>query len=235
MRSDVRHQLKTDRFAEATNETVNWAVEHRSRLILYSAVVAAIIVLAISFYAVRRSQEQQASIALAAAFDTYSAPVVPPGTPAQPGFQMFNSSKDRAKAANEQFQKVADKYSTQSGKIARYMEGVTFGEMGDYTHAEQDLKQVADHADTDLSNLAKFALASVYRQTNRDNDAINLYQEIAKKPSRSVGKPMADMELANLYSAKQPDKAKVLYQQIAKDNANNSIGQIATEKAAALK
>lgn len=235
MRSDVRHQLKTDRFAEATNETVNWAVEHRSRLILYGAVVAAVLVLAISFYALRRSQERQASIALAAAFDTYAAPVVPPGTPAQPGLQMFNSSKDRAKAANEQFQKVADKYSTQSGKLARYMEGVTYSDMGDYPNAEKDLKQVADHGDADLSNLAKFALASVYRQTNRDNDAINLYQEIAQKPSRSVGKPMADMELANLYSTKQPDKAKVLYQQIAKDNASNSIGQIATEKAAALK
>jgi len=235
VRSDVRHQLKTDRFAEATTETVHWAVEHRSRLILYGSLALAIVVLAITFFAVRRSQEQQASLALANAFETYQAPVVPAGTPAQPGLQMFFSSKDRAKAANEAFTKVADKFSTQSGKTARYMEGITFGEMGDLGNSEKQLKEVISSGGGDLANLARFALASAYRQNGREQDAIALYNEIATHPSRSVGKPMADLELASLYSAKQPDKAKVILQQLAKDNANDSIGQLASEKLAAIK
>lgn len=234
MRSDVRHQLKTDRFAEATTETVHWAVEHRSRVILYGSLVLAVVALAITFFAVRRSQEQQASIALANAFETYQAPVVPAGTPAQPGLQMFFSSKDRAKAANEAFGKVADKYSTQSGKTARYMQGITYGEMGDVANAEKQLKNVIGSGD-DLGNLARFALASVYRQNNREQDAIALYNEISAHPSHSVGKPMADLELASLYTAKQPDKAKVILQQLAKDNKNDAIGQLATEKLAAIK
>ena len=234
MRSDVRHQLKTDRFAEATTETVHWAVEHRSRLILYGSLAIAVVALVITFFAVRRSQEQQANIALANAFETYQAPVVPAGTPPQPGLTMFNSAKERAKAANEEFRKVADKYSTQSGKLARYMEGVTYGEMGDAANAEKELKDVIGSGG-DLGNLARFALASVYRQNNREQDAIALYNEISAHPSVSVGKPMADMELASLYAAKQPDKAKVLLQQLAKDNANNSIGQIASERLAGLK
>jgi predicted negative regulator of RcsB-dependent stress response len=233
VRSDVRHQLKRDKFAETTTETMHWAVEHRSRLILYGSLALAIIVLAITFFAVRRSQEQAASIALASAFETYGAPIVPAGTPPQPGVTMFNRSKDRSAAANAEFRKIADKYSTQSGKLARYMEGVTYGEMGDYANAEKELKSVAGSGD--LGNLGKFALASVYRQSNRENDAINEYQDIAAHPTRSVGKSMADLELASVYSSKQPEKAKILLQQIAKDNPNTVVAQLANEKLSAIK
>lgn len=213
---------------------MHWAVEHRSRLILYGSIVLALIVLAISFYAVRRSQEQQASLALANAMEIYSAPIVPPGTPAQPGITMFNSAKDRSSAANAEFRKVADKYSTQSGKVARYMEGVTYSEIGDFNNAERVLKSVGN-GNSDLANLAKFALASVYRQSNRESDAISIYQDIEAHPSQSVGKSMADLELASVYAQKQPDKAKVILQQLQKDNPNTAISELATEKLGALK
>jgi predicted negative regulator of RcsB-dependent stress response len=234
VRSDVRHQLKRDKFAETTTETMHWAVEHRSRLILYGSVLLALIVLAISFYAVRRSQEQQASLALANAMELYSAPIVPPGTPAQPGITMFNSAKDRSTAANADFHKVAEKYSTQSGKVARYMEGVTYSEMGDFNNAERVLKSVGNGS-SDLANLAKFALASVYRQSNREADAINIYQDLEAHPSQSVGKSMADLELASIYAQKQPEKAKVILQQLAKDNPNSAISELANEKLGAIK
>ena len=208
MRSDVRHQLKRDRFAETTTETMHWAVEHRSRLVLYGSVAVAIVLLALTFYAVRRSQEQAAGLALANAMEIYGAPIVPVGTPAQPGITMFNSAKDRSTAANAEFRKIADKYSTQSGKIARYMEGVTYGEVGDYGNAEKELKDVVSHGNSDLSNLAKFALASVYRQSNREADAISVYQDLEAHPSQSIGKPMADLELASIYTHQATRQSK---------------------------
>jgi predicted negative regulator of RcsB-dependent stress response len=147
---------------------------------------------------------------------------------------MFNSAKDRSTAANAEFRKVADKYSTQSGKVARYMEGVTYSEMGDYVNAERVLKSVAEGS-ADLANLAKFALASVYRRSNRESDAIAIYQDIEAHPSQSVGKSMADLELASIYAQKQPDKAKVILQQLAKDNPNTAVAELANEKLGALK
>lgn len=213
---------------------MHWAVEHRSRIVLYGSVLLAVIVLAISYYTVRRSQEQQASLALANAMEIYSAPIVPPGTPAQPGITMFNSAKDRSTAANAEFRKDADKYSTQSGKVARYMEGVTYSEMGDFANAERILKEIGN-GNSDLANLAKFALASVYRQSNRESEAINIYQDIGSHPSQSVGKSMADLELASVYAQKQPDKAKVILQQLVKDNPNTAISELANEKLGAIK
>lgn len=235
MRSDVRHQLKRDKFAETTTETMHWAAEHRSRLILYGSLAIVLIVLAITFIAVRRSQEQAASLALANAFETYGAPIVPPGTPPQAGFTTFTSAKDRSTAANKDFAKIADKYSTASGKLARYMEGITFSEIGDYTNAEKSLKDVADSGGKDLGNLAKFALASVYRESNREAEAIKEYEDIAAHPTRSVGKAQADMELASIYATKQPDKAKILLQQIAKDNQNTTVAELANQKLAEIK
>ena len=214
---------------------MHWAVEHRSRILLYGGLALAVIVLAISFYALRNSQEQKASVALAAAFETWGAPIVPPGSPATPGFTTFNAAKDRSAAANKQFAEVADKYSTESGKMARYMEGVTYSELGDYANAEKNLKEAASKGGADLANLAKFALASVYRQSNRENDAINEYQEIINHPSRSVGKSMAQMELASIYATKQPDKAKSLLQEVAKDNPNTSVAELATQKIGEIK
>lgn len=214
---------------------MHWAVEHRSRILLYGGLVLAVVVLAISFYALRNSQEQKASVALAGAFETWGAPIVPAGTPATPGFTTYTTAKERSAAANKQFAAVADKYSTESGKMARYMEGVTFSELGDYANAEKNLKDAAEHGGVDLANLAKFALASVYRQSNRENDAINEYQEIINHPSRSVGKAMAQMELASIYATKQPDKAKSLLQEVAKDNPNTSVAELATQKIGEIK
>lgn len=214
---------------------MHWAVEHRSRILLYGGLALAVIVLAISFYALRNSQEQKASVALAAAFETWGAPIVPAGSPATPGFVTYTTAKDRSTAANKEFAQVADKYSTESGKMARYMEGVTYSELGDYANAEKNLKEAASKGGADLANLAKFALASVYRQSNRENDAINEYQEIINHPSRSVGKSMAQMELASIYATKQPDKAKSLLQEVAKDNPNTSVAELATQKIGEIK
>jgi len=88
----------------------------------------------------------------------------------------------------------------------------------------------------DLAALAKFALASVYRKTNRDKDAIELYKQLMDKPTTSVGKATAQMELADLYQQKQqPQEAKRIYEQVQKENPNTEIAQLAQQKLGGLK
>jgi len=48
------------------------------------------------------------------------------------------------------------------------------------------LKVAAKAWDRNLSNLAKLALAGLYHQTNRDGEAIDLYNALAAKPSDTV-------------------------------------------------
>lgn len=236
MRGYTRHQLKQDRFAEATKETVSWAVEHRQRLVTGGviAAIAALVILGVWYFFSYR--DQQAGLALAQALRTYQAPLRPANVPADPGIPSFTSTAERAKAANAEFRKVADGYHyTRNADIARYFVGLTDRDMGDTAAAERELQQVAGYRNKDLSSLAKLALAGIYRDTARDKDAIQLYNDLIAHPTDSVAKTTAQLELAALYELKQPTEARLLYEQIRKAEPSSAAAEVATGKLAALK
>ena len=125
---------------------------------------------------------------------------------------------------------------TRTAEFARYFLGLTSSQLGDNAAAEKDLKSVSSVHNEDLAALAKLALASVYRDTNRTKDAIDLYNQLMAKPTRSVGKTTAQMELAETYvSTQQPGEAKRVYEQIQKENPATEVAQFATQKLQELK
>ena len=237
MRSYTRHQLKQDSFRTSTTETISWAVEHRSKVT--AAVVAVVVLLAVIIggWAYVNYRDQQGRSELAGAIQKYDAPIRPAGTPATPDMLSFGSIQERAKAANADFTRIAGKYSfTQSGRVARYFAGVTLHDMGDNAGAEKDLKEVADSRYKEIASLAKLALASIYHDTNRDPQAIEIYKQLADHPTVSVGKSTAQFLLASLYEeVRQPDEARKLYQQMAKENPSSPAAQMATQRLQALK
>ena len=180
MRAETRHQLKQDRFRgvtmDAAEATVHWSVEHRSKLMV-GAVIAAVLGAAIfgGWYYLNQ-QDELASADLTKAVRTLDTPIRPAGTPAQPEEPSFASSQERGTAAQKQFQAIIDKYPhAHSADVARYFLGTASADMGDSAAAERNLKQVVSVHNDDLAALAKFALASVYRNTNRSKDAVDLY------------------------------------------------------------
>ncbi len=241
MRAETRHSLKEDRFSRATidaaEKTVHWSVEHRNSLI--AGAVALIVLLAAGFGAwyYLQQQDEKASVELGKAVRTMEAPIRPAGAPAQPDLPSFATLKDRATEAHKQFQAVIDQYPhTRASDFARYFAGITASELSDNTGAENNLKEVASVHNSDLAALGKFALASVYRKTNRDKDAIEIYKSLIDKPTSSVGKATSQMELADLYQEKQqPQEAKRIYEQIQKENPNTEIAQLAQQKIGELK
>ena len=237
MRSYTRHQLKQDSFRTSTTETISWAVEHRSQVT--AAVVAVVVLLAVIIggWAYVNYRDQQGRSELAGAIQKYDAPIRPAGTPATPDMLSFGSIQERAKAANADFTSIAGKYSfTQSGRVARYFAGVTLHDMGDNAGAEKDLKEVADSRYKEIASLAKLALASIYHDTNRDPQAIEIYKQLADHPTVSVGKSTAQFLLASLYEeVHQPDEARKLYQQMQKEGPSSPAAQMAAQRLQALK
>ncbi len=233
----TRHELKQDKFAESAAEAVQEVVEHRSGIVQIVAVVVVLAVLGGGIFWYVNSREQQASDALGQALVVYNAPVLPPGTPKEGSMTTFNSDQERLIAAKNAFYAISDKYGwTSSGQYARYLAAVAETELGNFTVAEDQLRALSNSRHHELAALAKYALASVYRDEKRDQDAVNLLQILIEKPTTSVPKASAQFALADLYTAQhQPDKAKVLYDQIAKDNPKNAIGQIAKSHQEELK
>lgn len=241
MRAETRHQLKQDRFSRATigvaEKTVHWSVEHQNKLIVAAVVVLVIAGLALGSWYYLNEQDQKASLEFSQAVRTLDTPVRPPNMPPQPDNPSFASIKERATVAHKQFQEIVDKYPhTHAADFAHYFLGLTAADIGDNAAAERELRAVTSYRNADLSALAKFALASVYRNTSRDKQAIDLYKEISAKPTTTVSKATAQMELAATYqSANMPLEAKRMYEQIQKENPASEAAQMASAKLQALK
>jgi predicted negative regulator of RcsB-dependent stress response len=241
VRAQTRHQLKQDRFSQATldvaGRTVHWSVEHRSKLIVAGIVGLVIVGLGLGAWYYLNLKDQEASLAFGRAVESLQRPVRPLNMPPQPDSPSFASFQERATTAHKQFQQIVDRYPhTRAANFSRYFLGLTSAQMGDNAAAERELKAVASYSNADLSSLGKFALASVYRDTNRDSAAIGLYKEIIAKPTATVSKVMAQMELAATYqTANQPLEAKRTYEQIQKENPASQAAQMASTKLQALK
>ncbi|MGZ4813425.1 MAG: tetratricopeptide repeat protein [Terriglobales bacterium] len=241
MRAETRHQLKQDRFSkvtiEAAENAAHWTEEHKTKLIVI--IVAVVVIAAIAFggwYYVN-TQDEKASAELSTAVRTFETPVRPAGVPAQPGYDSFASTQERATAARKQFQAIADKYPhTHTADMARYFVGLASAQLGDNAAAERSLQEAAASSNADLAALGKFALASVYRAENKDTQAVNLYKQLIDKPTIVVSKATAQLELAGFYEAqKKPDEAKRIYDQVAKENPATEAASLAQRRAAALK
>jgi TolA-binding protein len=241
VRAETRHQLKQDAFSRVTinaaEKTADWTVEHRSTLIVGAVVAIVVLVAVIGGWYYLNEQDEKASFELSQAVRTMDTQLRPAGTPAQPDFPTFTSAKERAEAAKKQFQAIVDKYPhTRTADMAHYFLGVTAVNLTDNAGAERSFKEVISAGNRQVSSLAKDALAALYANTNRTKEAVALYQELINKPTDSVSKVAAQLQLAEVYQASnQPLDAKRLYEQIKKDNPGNEAGQLATQKLTTMK
>ncbi|MGA2848283.1 MAG: tetratricopeptide repeat protein [Terracidiphilus sp.] len=230
MDTKTRHALKKDSFVQATASSVSWVGEHRSGVVRWAiigVVVLAIVVGGLVFWNVKSTA---ADSALGAAMDTYDGPLAQPGAPPETG--VYNNAKDRSTAANKQFQAVAQQYGyLPQGAKAHYFVGITDQELGQTAAAETELKTAAGAWDKNLSNLAKLALAGIYHQTNRDGQAIDMYNALVAKPSATVSASVAKLDLADLYAATgKQDQARKLWAEVKDSDKTGAAGQIASEK-----
>lgn len=230
MDTQTRHALKGDKFAQATKTSVTWLSGHSSDVTRWAISAAVVIVLGVGGLIFWNVRETAAESALGQALDTYSAPLALPGAPPQPG--TYATSTDRSKLANQQFKAVADKYGwLPEGTKARYFTGVTDQELGQTAAAESELKNVTGSWNRNVANLAKVALAAIYRQTARDQQAIDLYNQVIAKPSDTVTAGTAQLDLADLYVATGKEaQAKALWAKLKDSDKDGAAGSIAAQK-----
>lgn len=232
MDTQTRHALKGDKFAQATKTSMSWLSGHRSGVLRWTIGAAVVVVLvlgALIFWSVRSAS---ADAALGTALDIYSSPLAEPGAP--PEKDVYATTSERAKAANEKFVAVAQQFGwLPEGVKANYFAGVTCEELGQNGPAETDLKAAAGSWNHNLSNLAKLALAGLYHQTGRDAQAIDLYNEIIAKPSATVSAAVAQLNLADMYAASgKQDQARALWAKVKDADKDGAAGSIAAQKLA---
>ena len=232
MDNQTRHKLKQDNFVIATKHGMHWAGENRRSVITTSILLLAVIVLAVGGVALYNYRSDAAAADFGSAMLVYSSPITTPGEPVAPGSQTYATALDRAKAANALFVATADKYPlTTAGRNARYFAGLTEIEEGQTATAETTLLKLASGMDKNLAALAKVALASLYHQTGRDQQAIDMYNQLIAKPSETETAGMAKLQLGTLYeSMNRPDDAKKIYAELKDKDAKGAAGELATQR-----
>lgn len=232
MDQQTKAALKQDKFVSTTTHGLEWASENRQSVITTVSILVAVILIAVIGGVIYNSRSDAAAAAFGTAMEEYQTPLARPGDQVPPGVKTYSSIAERAKAANAQFVAVADKYGmTPSGENARYFAGVTYMEMGQNQAAEDTLKKVAGSWNSNIAALAKFALAQLYRNTGRDPQAIDLYNQLAAKPTTTVPYGLAKLQLADLYQAEGKTKeAKDIYADLKDKDAKGPAGMIAAEK-----
>ena len=230
MDTQTRRALKGDKFAQAAASGVSWFSGHRTGVTRWAIAVGIVIVVFVGVLIYWNVENSAAQTALGRAMDTYTAPLAEPGAPAESG--TYATPADRAKAANKEFSAVVDKYGwLPEGKKARYFAGVTDMELGQYSAAESQLKIAAGSWNHNLSNLAKLALAGLYRQTGRDSQAVDIYKALTAKPSETVSSAVAQLDLADLYAAQgQRDQARALWAKVRDSDKEGAAGAVAEQK-----
>jgi len=223
---------QNDQFVTTTKHGLEWASENRKSVIVTTGLLFIAVLLLVLAAVVYNKRSAAASVAFGAAMQAYQTPLASPGQQVPPGVKTFASVADRAKAANGLFMDCAHKYNLMpDGRVCRYFGGLTYVEQGQNGPAEDALKQVAGSYNSDLGALAKLALAQLYRQTSRESQAVEIYNQLTSKPTTTVPAGLAQLQLADLYTAEgKPDQAKKIYAQLKDKDAKGAAGMIAAQK-----
>ncbi len=232
-----RSLKKPDQFVALTETGVHWAGEHRQKTIVAAVTLVLVVVAIVGGYSFYEHRSTEAATAFGSAMQVYQTPIASPTQPVPPGMKTFKSAKDRAAAANAQFVQVASQYGlTKDGKLANYFAGLTYMDEGQNGPAEEALKKTASSWDSGLAALGKSSLAELYQQTNRDAQAIDLYNELAKGNATTFPPTLAKLQLAELYQSQgKTEDARRIYAQL-KDSDKDAKGKpgpaslIASEK-----
>lgn len=217
----------------ATAASAEWLQENRDKAIRWAIiglVVIVVIVAGVVFYFQRSAAAQNA---FGEAMNIYATPIANPAQPAPPGTKTYASVAERAKAANPTFVAVAKRYSmTKAGHDSLYFAGLSYADMGDNTNAETYLSKAVKSGGTNLSSLAKLALANLYVQSGRNADAIKLLQDLISKPTDVVPVGTSQLTLAGIYQTTDPAKAHQIYSVLKDKDKTTAAGEIATQKLA---
>jgi tetratricopeptide (TPR) repeat protein len=228
--TQTRRALKGDKFAQAAASSVDWFSGHRTGIMRWVITGGVVLLLCAGALIYWNIENSAAAASLGQAVDIYTAPLAEPGTPPPSG--SYATTAERAQAANKEFKAVAQKYGwLPEGTKARYFVGVTDEDLGQNAAADSELRAAAGAWNRNVSNLAKLALAGLYQKTGRENQAINLYNAIAAKPSETVSATVAQLDLADLYATEgKKDQARALWAKVKDSDKEGAAGAVAEQK-----
>lgn len=204
----TRSKLKSDRFAEEVEHSVEFMAEHRKQAIQYGAIAVAValIIGGLFFYRDRQHTARQGE--LAAAMEIMQAPVAAGGAPGQ---LFYTTDALKSAAAESAFKAIIDKHSgSDEAVIASSYLGALSMDEGKTGEAEKYFQRVADSGNKNYSSMGKLSLSQVYLSTGRRAEAEKVLRDLYDHPTDFVSKEQGAIALARAISTTNPAEARKL-------------------------
>ncbi|NWF83040.1 MAG: tetratricopeptide repeat protein [Bryobacteraceae bacterium] len=225
MDRQTRHELKTDKFVEEVGHTVEFFEQHRSQIIRYGGITAAVVLIAAGAWLYTSKQRSNRQAELGDAIALVNAPVGPAGSGRSVSFP---TEEAKALAVQKAFNDIVTKYagSNESG-VALYMLALAEADKGKLADAERLLRRAAEEADDEYASLARLALADVLSANGKTAEAEKILRDLLAKPTALVTKEQATLNLARVIAKSKPAEAKKLLDPLRSSTGPASASAIA--------
>jgi len=218
VKKEFKEEIRHDEFASGLEQAWAWVARHRDELRIG---VLVFVVLAAAGLAIAHFRDQRlrdADRALREALTTYEAPLASELAPGQerPEGQVFDSAEEKYKTAAAAFEGVARRYaSSAAGLRAKYFGALSRMQLGQYEEAEKALDEIQARGAGLEPDLARLALASLYRKTGQVDKAVDAYRAFASNPQANMPRDYALLAAARtLEDAERFAEARATYLQL---------------------
>jgi hypothetical protein len=221
LKKEHRDEIKQDEFASGLEKSFEWVAAHRDELRIGAGVAVVLLAAAgaVAYFQGQRARE--ADRAFRDALTTFAAPVaseLPPGG-APPAAQVFATGEEKYKTAAAAFEGVERRFgSSKTALRAKYYAALSRIELGQYPEAEKALRELQSKGAGLEPELARVALANLYRRSGQTDKAVEAYRGLATNPSADVPRDFALLSAAQtLEDAKRWAEARATYRQVFED------------------
>jgi hypothetical protein len=198
-----------------------WAIAHRDEIRIGAGVVVVLLAAAGALAYFQGQRAREADRAFRDALTTFEAPVtseIAAGAD-RPSGQVFATTEEKYKTAAAAFEGVERRFgSSKAGLRARYYAALSRVELGQYAEAEKALKEIQALGGGLEPELARLALADLYRRSGQVDKAVEAYRGLATNPTANLPRDFALLNAAQaLEEARRWPEARAAYRQVFED------------------
>ena len=134
----------------------------------------------------------------------------------RPAGPVFATSEEKYKTAAAAFEGVDRRFgSSKTGLRAKYYAALSRVQLGQYAEAEKALKEIQALGGGLEPELARLALADLYRRSGQVDKAVEAYRGLATNPTANVPRDFALLSAAQaLEDARRWPEARAAYRQV---------------------
>jgi tetratricopeptide (TPR) repeat protein len=218
LKKELKEQIKQDEFASGLEQAIAWVNQHRDEVRIGAGVIVVLLAAGGAFAYFQGQRAREADRALREALTTFEAPVaseIAPGTD-RPLGQVFATAEDKYRTAAAAFEGVERRFgSSTTGLRAKYYAALSRIELGQFTEAEKALNEIQARVGGLEAELARVALAGLYRRSGQVDKAVEAYRGLATNPTANVPRDFALLSAAQtLDDAKRWAEARAVYRQL---------------------